>query len=124
MSISTEQHAATIRKLSTPPMLFPQSGRNAEEERDDLLDSFPDFVPGRRQRIIAADRDIYLYCQAAAAHWENQKHLAANYIRRLLGDAEYGFSGRGLVFVQRRQYPKAGYWVEPASVDALYKVRN
>lgn len=105
-------------------MLFPQAGRDAKEERQDIIDSYPEFEPDRRQRILAADRDMFLYCLAAAEHWKEQKALAANVIRRMMGDAEFGFTGKGLVFVQRRTYPMSARSIPAGTVDALYKIKN
>jgi hypothetical protein len=126
VSLSTDNNAAIVLAGlagKAPEMLFPPEGWTASQERQELKLAYPDFVPGKKRRISAAERDIYRYYMAAAAHYDEQKSLAVNRMRALLADAEYGYTGR-VIFVERRRFSTAGYLVPAGFTDALYPVRN
>lgn len=124
MSLSADRSAEIVRHGTMPDMLTPLFGRNAEKEKEEILISYPSFVPGSRQVIPDEYRRVYEYCMAAASYWADQKHgqkaLAQNLIRYTMGDAEYGVTENGLVFVSRRIAPREGYKVDPGITDGIY----
>ena len=102
MSLSADKHAAVALTGTMPERLFPVFGENAEAEKKDIKSSYSNFIPGKHQVITESTRSVYLYWQSMYPYAEEQKALSANLIRYELGDAEYGITPAGLIFVSRR----------------------
>jgi hypothetical protein len=120
VSLSADKHAALVHSAAMPEMIFPMFGNNAEAERKELKETYPDFVPSKRQVIPDSDRTTYEYWLSMEAYASSQKELAQNRIRFGLGDAQYGTDENGREFVSRRKGWRDGYNVTPGPTDSIY----
>ncbi len=102
MSLSADKHAAVALTGAMPERLFPVFGKDAEAEKKDIKSSYESYIPGKRQLITESTRNLYLYWQSMSSYAEEQKALSVNLVRYELGDAEYGTTSAGLIFVSRR----------------------
>jgi hypothetical protein len=118
MALTTE---SVMDQLSGIPLLSPPDGMRAEDERDMLIEAYPALHPGG-VRVITADlADIYRLNQLAAKHFDIQKHLAANAIRRALMDCGIAADQRdGSRVATRRISFKATYEVPGHTEDAIH----
>lgn len=124
MSLSTDRNSEIVLNSAPPAMLFPVFGTSAKAERRELRLSYPSYVPGKRQEVDEEFIAVYRFNQAASSHYVDQYDLSSNYMRFLMGDAEFAVSPAGLVVANRR-----GEWIESHTVpryfkDGIYPVRN
>lgn len=97
----------------------PPSGLTAEQEEALLKASFDAMVPGATAEAPESLRNAYEYALAQLGYWQDQLALIRNQVRRHLGNAQT-LTTHDVPWAQRRRYDRAGYVVQPGTVDAIY----
>jgi len=102
-----------------PLILQAPVGLTAEEEQNQLKAQFPDVVKGTSQEVPAELRDAYRYALMAEEYWKNQKTLALNQMRRLIGTAQTA-TVDGVPVASRRVFKRSEYVVPETEIDAFW----
>jgi putative phage-type endonuclease len=74
------------------------------------------------QELIDVD-ELWIQAQEELAHWETQKLLAENTVRKALGDAEKGVLPNGIAWTSKTQHRKS-YTVEAADFRVLRRSKK
>lgn len=123
MTVTTETVSLPQAWLEVP-LLYPPVGLTADREKDELKEKFPEFVPGKKRTVKLDLETAFFMLTAANKHFGEQAELAKNWMRRVMGDAQFAVGEDGRHVASRRFTPKTGYYVDPRIDDSIVKARG